>query len=176
MKYPKNKRWLRNCNTSWHSPEAQIKNSDVKASDSSQQIFCFQSFMGCLLIIAISLPLCGSFYSCLFSGSDKKEDAFQVEVFSNTGAIIVAQEYLENKISKNIKFNAGTKIEKLPSSGSFRPPKGVNPQKLWVIDGIFKEKNAFNTILTHSYSIIVEFSEGQGYRVILATVDDTIIP
>lgn len=146
---------------------------------------------GCAILFLIFIAI--AFFSVLISGgngsssssesaqqnndnSPENADPFQVEYFSNDGAMICAQNHLESKISANIKYTTAAKVEKLSASGKDKVPGGVNPDNLWIVYQDFTERNAFGVDLKHSYIATVEFAKGKGYRVVTLLIDDTIIP
>lgn len=107
--------------------------------------------------------------------SPEKADPFQVDYFSNDGAMIFVQNYLESKISSNIKYTTAAKVKKVVATGNAKVASGVNPDNLWTVYQDFTERNAFGVDLKHSYIAMVEFAKGKGYRIILLTVDDVVI-
>lgn len=107
--------------------------------------------------------------------SPENADPYQVDHFSNDGAMICAQNFLENKISKDLKYITAAKVEKLSASGKEKVASNVNPDNLWIVHQDFTERNALGVELKHSYIATIEFAKGKGYRVIMLTVDDVVI-
>ena len=101
--------------------------------------------------------------------SPEKADAFQVDYFSNDGAIIFAQNFLE-KYSGNVKYSTVAKVDKVTTSKS-RKKTG----DLWTVNQEFIAKNAFGVDLKHSYSAIIEFKSGAGYRMVMLMIDDAAV-
>ena len=101
--------------------------------------------------------------------SPEKADAFQVDYFSNDGAIIFAQNFLE-KYSGNVKYSTVAKVDKVTTSKS-RKKTG----DLWTVNQEFIAKNALGVDLKHSYSAIIEFKSGAGYRMVMLMIDDVAV-
>ena len=109
------------------------------------------------------------------SASPENADPYQVDHFSNDGAMICAQNFLESKISKDLKYITAAKVEKLSASGKEKVSSSVNPDNLWIVHQEFTERNALGVDLKHSYIATIEFAKGKGYRVVILTVDDVVI-
>ena len=137
---------------------------------------------GCLLfIILVALIFIGTCVAVpnVKSTHDVKEnpnspenaDAFQVDYFSNDGAIIFAQNFLE-KYGDNIKYTTAAKVDKAETSN---PGKTKKSGDFWIVSQEFTEKNAFGVDLKHSYSAIIEFKSGAGYRMVMLMIDDVAV-
>lgn len=131
---------------------------------------------GCLLfvILVVLFIACLSMISGGSSGSSserKDADPFQVEVFSESGAIIFAQNFLE-KYGSNIKYTTAAKVDKAETSN---PGKTKKSGDFWTVSQEFTEKNAFGVDLKHSYCAIVEFCSGKGYRMAMLMIDNSVV-
>lgn len=142
---------------------------------------------GCLLfIILIALIFIGTCVAVpnVKSTHDVKEnpnspenaDAFQVDYFSNDGAIIFVQNFLENNVAKNVKYTTAANIEHVSESVAEPFKKiGVNEKNAWSVSQEFSEKNAFGTEIKHKYTAFIEFKSGSGYRAIILIIDDVVV-
>lgn len=139
---------------------------------------------GCLLfIILVALIFIGTCVAVpnVKSTHDVKEnpnspenaDAFQVDYFSNDGAIIFAQNFLE-KYGDNIKYTTAAKVGKFITSKSDKRTE-KKAGDFWSVYQEFTEKNAFGVDLKHSYSAIIEFKSGAGYRMVMLMIDDVAV-
>ena len=108
--------------------------------------------------------------------SPEKADAFQVDYFSNDGAIIFVQNFLENNVAKNVKYITSANVKHVSESVAEAFKKlGVNEKNVWSVSQEFSEKNAFGVDLKHSYSAIIEFKSGAGYRMVMLMIDDVAV-
>lgn len=136
---------------------------------------------GCLLIIVFLILVLIAISSAgngKTSGNNQtsSNDAFQVENFSNDGAMIFAQNFLENNVAKNIKYTTAANIEHVSESVAEPFKKfGVNGKNVWSVSQEFSEKNAFGTEIKHKYTAFIEFKSGSGYRVITLIIDDVVV-
>lgn len=136
---------------------------------------------GCLLIIIfaiLSLIAIRSAGNGKTSGENKpsSNDAFQVEKFSNDGAMIFVQNFLENNVSKSVKYTSPANIANVPESVAEPFRKfGVNPKNLFSVSQEFTESNAIGVELNHKYNAIVEFKSGAGYRLLTLVIDDVLL-
>jgi hypothetical protein len=105
--------------------------------------------------------------------SPENADAFQVDYFSNDGAIIFAQNFLE-KYGDNIKYTTAAKVGKIITSKSDKRTDQKTGD-FWSVYQEFTEKNAFGVDLKHSYSAIIEFKSGAGYRMVMLMIDDVAV-
>lgn len=105
--------------------------------------------------------------------SPENADAFQVDYFSNDGAIIFAQNFLE-KYGDNIKYTTAAKVGKFITSKSDKRTDQKTGD-FWSVYQEFTEKNAFGVDLKHSYSAIIEFKSGAGYRMVMLMIDDVAV-
>ncbi len=115
--------------------------------------------------------------------SPENADPYQVEVFSNAGAELFAQNFLEKKlntiVSIKLKFTGPAKISKFSDvSPEFakhvKNNKGktltsINVENVWVIEQKFCDTD--NREEEASYYALVEFKKGAGYRVIFMSVN-----
>ena len=136
---------------------------------------------GCLLIIVFLILVLIAISSAgngKTSGNNQtsSNDAFQVENFSNDGAMIFAQNFLENNVAKNVKYTTAANIEHVSESVAEPFKKfGLNEKNVWSVSQEFSEKNAFGTEIKHKYTAFIEFKSGSGYRVITLIIDDVVV-
>lgn len=119
--------------------------------------------------------------------SPENADAFQVDVFSNDGALICVQNFLEEKINSvvnvRIKFTGIANIQKLSDvipefvdsmqANKDKIGTSINAKNVWSIEQEFCDKD--NPSEKFSYYALVEFAKGKGYRVIFLSVGDNQI-
>lgn len=138
---------------------------------------------GCLLIIIFAILAVIAVRSAgngKTSAENKpnsnSNDAFQVEKFSNDGAIIFVQNFLETSVSKSIKYTSSANIANVPEhvADPFRK-FCVNHKNLFSVSQEFIERNSIGVELNHKYSAIVEFKSGAGYRLLTLVIDDVLI-
>ena len=103
--------------------------------------------------------------------SPENADAFQVEVFSNAGAELFAQNFLE-QYSGNVKYSTVAKVDKAETSNPWKTKKSGD---FWTVSQEFTEKNAFGVDLKHSYCAILEFCSGKGYRMAMLMIDNVVV-
>lgn len=150
---------------------------------------------GCLLfIILIALIFIGTCIAVpnVKSTHDVKEnpnspenaDAFQVEVFSNSGAELFAQNFLEKKlntiVSIKLKFTSPAKITKFSDvspefakhvqNNKEKIGTSINVENVWIVEQKFCDTD--NREEEASYYAFVEFKKGAGYRVIFMSVNN----
>ena len=116
--------------------------------------------------------------------SPENADAFQVEVFSNSGAELFAQNFLEKKlntiVSIKLKFTSPAKITKFSDvspefakhvqNNKEKIGTSINVENVWIVEQKFCDTD--NREEEASYYAFVEFKKGAGYRVIFMSVND----
>lgn len=114
----------------------------------------------------------------------QRADAFQVEVFSNSGAELFAQNFLEKKlntiVSIQLKFTSPAKItkfsdvapefEKHVQNNKKKIGTSINVENVWIVEQKFCDTD--NREEEASYYALVEFKKGAGYRVIFMSVNN----
>lgn len=141
----------------------------------------FKKSHGCLLSIIfaiLALVAINSADNGKTSSNDhsRSNDAFQVENFSNDGAMIFVQNFLENNVATNVKYTTSANVKDVSESVAEAFKKlGVNEKNMWSVSQEFSEKNALGVEIKHKYIAIVEFKSGAGYRMITLTLDDVIV-
>ncbi len=116
--------------------------------------------------------------------SPENADAFQVDYFSNDGAELFAQNFLEKKlntiVSIKLKFTSPAKITKFSDvapefakhvqNNKKKIGTSVNVENVWVVEQKFCDTD--NREEEASYYALVEFKKGAGYRVIFMSVNN----
>lgn len=115
--------------------------------------------------------------------SPENADAFQVEVFSNSGAELFAQNFLEKKlntiVSIKLKFTSPAKIKKFSDvspefakhvqNNKKKIGTSINVENVWIVEQKFCDRENREEA---SYYALVEFKKGAGYRVIFMSVNN----
>ena len=144
---------------------------------------------GCFLfvILVVLFITCLSMISGGSSGSSserKDADPFQVEVFSESGAILFVQNFLEKKlntiVSIKLKFTSQAKITKFSDAApefakhvqnnKKKIGTSINVENVWIVEQKFCDTD--NREEEASYYALVEFKKGAGYRVIFMSVNN----
>ena len=116
--------------------------------------------------------------------SPENADAFQVKVFSNSGAELFAQDFLEKKlntiVSIKLKFTSPAKITKFSDvapefakhvqNNKKKIGTSINVENVWIVEQKFCDTD--NREEEASYYALVEFKEGAGYRVVFMSIND----
>lgn len=116
--------------------------------------------------------------------SAQRADAFQVEVFSNSGAELFAQNFLEKKlntiVSIKLKFTSPAKITKFSDvapefakhvqNNKKKIGTSINVENVWIVEQKFCDTD--NREEEASYYALVEFKKVAGYRVIFMSVNN----
>lgn len=114
----------------------------------------------------------------------QRADAFQVEVFSNSGAELFAQDFLEKKlntiVSIKLKFTSPAKITKFSDvapefakhvqNNKKKIGTSINVENVWIVEQKFCDTD--NREEEASYYALVEFKKGAGYRVVFMSIND----
>lgn len=114
------------------------------------------------------------------SAKKRSNDPFQVDTFSNQGAALFVQNFLENRLRSivniTLKFPSVAKIQKLSPEivEEFKRKQKesgvkIDPEKIYIVEQEFCDRD--NTKERFSYYSLVEFAEGRGYRVLFLAVD-----
>ena len=117
------------------------------------------------------------------SAKKRSNDPFQVDTFSNQGAALFVQNFLENRLRSivniTLKFPSVAKIQKLSDvtpefvdlmqKNKDKIGTSINAKNVWSVEQEFCDKD--NPTEKFSYYALVEFAEGRGYRVLFLAVD-----
>ena len=114
------------------------------------------------------------------SAKKRSNDPFQVDTFSNQGAALFVQNFLENRLRSivniTLKFPSVAKIQKLSPEivEEFKRKQKesgvkIDPEKIYIVEQEVCDRD--NTKERFSYYSLVEFAEGRGYRVLFLAVD-----
>lgn len=114
---------------------------------------------------------------------ENSANSFQVDTFSNQGATLFVQNFLENRLRSivniTLKFPSVAKIQKLSDVSpeiveEFKHKQKasgvkIDPEKIYIVEQEFCDRD--NQKERFSYYSLVEFAEGRGYRVLFLAVD-----
>ena len=115
--------------------------------------------------------------------SPENADPFQVEYFSNGGALLFAQNFLEQKVNTvlkvKLKFPSAAKISKfseiapeladIVQRNKEKIGTSINAKNVWIVQQEFCDSD--NEKEKFSYYALIEFAKTKGYRVIFMSVN-----